>query len=114
MINKTPRHLESFCQFSRQRFDAKRFRRVMAPIQDIQAEFFGEGKRPVRTFSRDEGIDSFGGSAFQLAARAASDDADAFTNRRPSSNDEGLCSPRASEPARQLPAWISRPGPEAH
>ena len=82
MIHKRPRHFEFARQFGGQRLDPKRFSGVVAGVEDVHAYFFRERERPVRPFPGDKRVHSFAGGLFQFAARAASDHADAVTDRR--------------------------------
>src|SRR2546427_8095466 len=58
-------------QMTGQRLDPKRFCRVMTAIENVQAQFFGERKCPMGSFTGDERVHAFKRRLFQLAARAA-------------------------------------------
>jgi len=55
----------------RQRFDAERFRRVMAAVKYVKAEFLRERVSPMRAFAGDKRVYTCFSRLFQVAARAA-------------------------------------------
>ena len=83
MIQEFPRQLEFPGKMRRQRLHAESFRRVMAAVKDVQSQFFRHRKSPLRPFAGDERVHAFIGGNFQIAARAAGDDADALANLIP-------------------------------
>jgi len=90
MIQKFPRQPEFLGEVRCQRFHTKSFRCVMATVKDVQSQFFCQRKRPLRPLARDERVHAFISGNFQIAARAAGDNANFFTNIFAAGNDSWL------------------------
>ena len=70
-IDKFPWHPESFRQMRGERFNAEYFRRVMSSEQEIHTDLFRRNRGPVRRFSSDEGVDSFGCDPVNFRTRSS-------------------------------------------
>ena len=55
-------------------FDAEGFGGVVAAVEDVETEFFGEGEGPVRAFTGDEGVHTLASGSGQAGASAAGHD----------------------------------------
>ena len=76
MIQERPREAEGSLERFGHFLNAEDFGRVVPGVEDVQPEFFGLGKRPMRPFSGDEGINAFGGRFEDFAAGSACHHAD--------------------------------------
>ena len=80
MVHEAPRNLEPFRDFRRERFHPERFRRVVAAIKNVNAQFLGQSVGPVRPFAGDKCIHTFARRHLQLAAGAAGHDTNTTAN----------------------------------
>ncbi len=74
MIQKHPGQIELLGDVFRQRFDADRLRRVMAGVEDIDAELLGVEKGPVLSLAGHERIEPRRGSLRDQRPAGAGDD----------------------------------------
>src|ERR1700743_1357730 len=80
VIQKLPGQLEFFGQRGGQGFYAKCLRGVMTAVENVQPQFFRQGKCPMRAFTGDERVHAFARGLLQFTARTAGHDPDVFTN----------------------------------
>src|SRR5882724_910033 len=85
-----------------QRFDAKGFGRVVAAIENIDAEFLGHGVGPMGSFAGDEGVNAFIGGFFKIPSCSAGDDADSAAGFGSAWNEQRLCACCALKSKRHL------------
>src|SRR5579859_4584691 len=71
-------------------FHSKCFRRVMAAVENVDAELLRQRVSPVRAFAGDKRVHTFIGCEFQVATRAAGYYANTPTNFSTSGNDAGF------------------------
>ena len=90
MFHKCPGHFEPVGKVARQRLDAEGLSRVMAAVQNIQAEVFGHAISPMRPFASDKGIHTLIGRLLQSVSRPAAHDADATADLRTAGNQPRL------------------------
>jgi hypothetical protein len=76
MIHKFPRDAELGLDVGGEGFDAEGLGGVVAAVDEIDADFFGEGVAPVGAFAGDEGVDAGLGDGGDFGACAAGHDAD--------------------------------------
>src|SRR5205807_1111627 len=102
MVEKDPRDFEAGRQMLGERLHAESFGGVMAAVEDVEAKILSHGIGPMRTLAGNEGIHAFLGSGFEVAARAAGDDANTAANFRTCRNDKHLATDSASQTTGQL------------
>src|SRR6476661_6392020 len=56
VIDELPRQAELLLKVLSESFDAEGLSGVVTAVEDVDAQFLGEGVAPVRTFARDEGV----------------------------------------------------------
>ena len=83
MINKRPGHFELSRKMGSQRLYTKGLSRVVAAVKYVHAEFFRQGKRPMRPFAGDECVHAVPRGLLQFTARPAGHDANATAQNRP-------------------------------
>lgn len=76
MIDEFPRDAEFLLDVGGEGFDAEGLGGVVAAVDEIDADFFGEGVTPVGAFAGDEGVDAGFGNGGDFGACAAGHDAD--------------------------------------
>src|SRR6185436_18266585 len=64
----------------RQRLHSEGFRRIVPAVEHVEPKFLRLAMRPMRTFTRDEGIDAFSRRSFQMTAGSAGYDANLATD----------------------------------
>lgn len=79
MIHKFPRDAELRFDVGGEGFDAEGLGGVVAAVDEIDADLFGEGVAPVGAFAGDEGVDAGLGDGGDFGACAAGHDADFAT-----------------------------------
>ena len=77
MFKEHPGHAKLGGQVRRQSLHAEGLGCVMAAVENIQAEVFGERERPVWTFAGDKSVHAFSRGLLHFRARASRHDADA-------------------------------------
>src|SRR5438552_4789226 len=112
MIQKAPRHFEALGEFGGQRLHAESLSGVMATVKNVDAQFLGQSKRPMRPLAGDERVHSFTRRSFQFTARAAGYDAYSPADQRSTRKRDGFASSGAPESPRQLHPWDVGPGLE--
>lgn len=85
-------------------FDAEGFGCVMTAVENVEAEFFGHGVGPMRSFAGDESVDAFVGGFFEIASRTSGDYADPAARILAAGNEQGFCAGCALKAQRQLRA----------
>src|ERR1051325_3199319 len=95
MVQKLPREMEFGREMSGQGFDAEGFGGVMAPVEHVHAQFFGQRISPMRSFAGDESIHAFGCGFLEVATGASRDDTNAAANRWSTRNYQCLCASRS-------------------
>lgn len=71
MIHEFPGDAEFLFDVGGEGFDAEGLGGVVAAVDEIDADFFGEGVAPVGAFAGDEGVDAVFGCGGDFGARAA-------------------------------------------
>src|SRR5690242_7754237 len=89
MIEKDPRNTELLRNVLGQSFHSESFGGVMAAVEDIQAQFFGERVGPVSAFAGDEGVNSFCGGLLDFITRATSHNPNGLAEIRAAGKEPG-------------------------
>ena len=76
MVDELPGDAEFLLDVGGEGFDAEGLGGVVAAVDEIDADFLGEGVAPVRAFAGDEGVDAGLGDGGDFGACAAGHDAD--------------------------------------
>src|ERR1700757_2444663 len=97
VVEEKPGDFEASGEVCGEGFDAEGLGRVMAAVEDVHAELFGERVSPVRPFAGDEGVHAFARGEFQLTPCAARDDADLLADVRSARQDDGCAADGALE-----------------
>lgn len=66
VVNEFPGEIELAVELFSECSDAEGFGEVMAGVNEVDAEFFGEGIGPMGAFAGDEGIDAFAGNCSEF------------------------------------------------
>src|SRR4051812_43632406 len=82
MIEENPRNLEFSRKIGCESFHSKRFRGIMAAVQNIDPKFLGHRVRPMRTLARDKCVHPFFRGALEVSAGATCDNTDALADLR--------------------------------
>ncbi len=88
MVKEGPGEFKFLREVGGEGFDPERFGGVVATIEDVDAEFFGHGVGPMRSFASDESVDAFVGGFFEIAPCSAGDDADSAADFGSAGNEE--------------------------
>src|SRR5438046_1037327 len=86
----------------RQRFYPKCLSRIMAAIQNVDAQFLSQRKSPMRPFPGNKRINFLLRGFGDLRARAPGDDPDSPANLRASGNEQRFAFRRAVQSGRQF------------
>src|ERR1051325_11141964 len=79
----------------------------MAAVKDVDAEFLRQRVRPMRSFAGDERVNAFRLRLLHAVARAAGDDADAFTDVAAAGDEQRLRADGALQASREFGAGNS-------
>ena len=77
VVDEGPGEAEAGFEIGGEGFDAEGLGGVVAAVEDVEAEFLGEGVAPVGAFAGEEGVDAGFGGGGDFGAGAAGGDADA-------------------------------------
>src|SRR5690348_12777608 len=93
---------------------SKCFRRVMAAVEDVDAELLRQRVSPMRALAGDKCVHTFIGGQFQIATRAAGYDADTPTDFSTSGNNAGFGAGCLCESFAQFRTGNCHPRPETN
>src|SRR4051812_40754937 len=82
MIKKGPRNREASGDIGSQRLHAESLACIMSRVENVDAEFLGQGVCPMRSFTSDKGVHSLFSRQPKFTSGAASDHTDLPANLR--------------------------------